>query len=83
MIDSWVPRLTLLHLGTKLDLRTYSWDFPGEPVVKDLPANAWDKGSNHVWSRKIPHATEQISLCATTTEPVALKLVLCNEKPQQ
>ena len=24
----------------------------------------------HPWSRKIPHATEQLSLCATTTEPV-------------
>ena len=23
------------------------------------------------WSRKIPHATEQLSLCATTTEPVS------------
>ena len=30
-------------------------------MVKNLPANAGDMGS-------IPHATEQLSLCATTTE---------------
>ena len=40
------------------------------------------------WSRRIPHATEQLSLCATTTEPAchnywsphALGLVLHNER---
>ena len=40
-------------------------DFPGGPVVKNPPANA-GFGS---WSGKIPHAAEQLSLCATTTEP--------------
>ena len=38
-------------------------DFPDGAVVKNPPANAGD------WSGKIPHVTEQISLCATTTEP--------------
>ena len=28
------------------------------------------KNDNDSWSRKIPCATEQLSLCATTTEPV-------------
>ena len=37
--------------------------FPGGLVVKNLPANAGD-----TWSRKIPHAAEQLSLCVTTTE---------------
>ena len=40
------------------------------------------------WSRKIPHAAEQLSLCATTTEPAchnyrsahALEPVLCNKR---
>ena len=41
-------------------------DFPGGPVVKNLPANA---GNNfHPWSRKIPHATGQLS--PATTEPL-------------
>ena len=42
-------------------------DFPGGAVVKNPPASA----GNHrfePWSGKIPHATEQLSLCATTTE---------------
>ena len=42
-------------------------DFPGGAVVKNPPANAgghWFKP----WSRKIPHAVEQLSPCATTTE---------------
>ena len=42
-------------------------DFPGGAVVKNPPANAGDTGSR---SGKIPHAVEQLSLCATTTEPV-------------
>ena len=38
--------------------------FPGGSVDRNLPANA-----RVLWSRKIPHATEQLSLCATTSEP--------------
>ena len=41
-------------------------DFPGGPVVKNPPANA----GFEPWSRKIPYAVEQLSPCATTTEPV-------------
>ena len=46
--------------------------FPGGSVVKNLPAV--DKGHQfNPWSRKIPHAMEQLSLCATTTEPAQLR----------
>ena len=38
-------------------------DFPGGAVVKNPPADGGDTGS-------IPHAAEQLSPCATTTEPV-------------
>ena len=45
-------------------------DFPGGAMVKNPSANA---GNNqgpgfNPWSGKIPHATEQLSPCATTTE---------------
>ena len=43
--------------------------FPGGAVVENLPANAGDTGSDP-WSGKIPHAAEQLSPQATTTEPV-------------
>ena len=43
--------------------------FPGGPVVKNLPAGTGDKGSIPGLG-KIPHVTGQLSLCATTTEPV-------------
>ena len=43
-------------------------DFPGGAVVKNPPAIAGDTWFDP-WSRKTPHATEQLSLCATTTEP--------------
>ena len=39
------------------------WGISGGAVVKNPPAHAGDKGS-------IPHAMEQLGLCATTTEPV-------------
>ena len=43
--------------------------FPGGSVVETPPANAVDNGL-HPWFRKIPHAPEQLSPCATITEPV-------------
>ena len=42
--------------------------FPGGAVVRSLPANAGDTGLSP-GPGKIPHATEQLSPCATTTEP--------------
>ena len=32
----------------------------------------WKRHGFDPWPRKIPHATEQLSLCATTIEPVLL-----------
>ena len=43
--------------------------FPGGIVDENLPANAGDTGLIP-GSGKIPYAMEQLSLCATTTEPV-------------
>ena len=37
-------------------------DFPGGPVVKNLPCNAGDAGSIPGLGTKIPYATEQPSL---------------------
>ena len=43
-------------------------DFPGGPVVKNLPYNAGDLGSIPGQRTKIPHATGQLSPRTTTTE---------------
>ena len=43
-------------------------DFPGGAVVDSPPANAGGPGFEP-WSGRIPHAVEQLSPCATTTEP--------------
>ena len=45
------------------------WDFPGGPVVKNLPSNAGDAGSILGQGTKIPHVAGQLSPCATTREP--------------
>ena len=37
------------------------WDFPGGPVVKNPPCNAWNMGSNPGREAKIPYAAEQLS----------------------
>ena len=42
-------------------------DFPGGPVVKNLPCNAGDVGSIPGQGTKIPHDAGQLSLRATTT----------------
>ena len=44
-------------------------DFPGGPVVKNLPANAGDIGSTLDVGIKIPLEVEQLSPCAVTTKP--------------
>ena len=57
-------------------------DFPSETVVQDPPANAGDTGSILGLGTKIPHATGQLSPCATTTEPVCpTACALQKEKP--
>ena len=49
--------------------------FPGGAVDENPPANAGESACQcrghrfEPWSGKIPHATEQLSSCATTTEP--------------
>ena len=48
-------------------------DFPGGPVVKNLPAKAGDVDSISGWGIKIPHASGQLSPSATTTEPTCSK----------
>ena len=57
-------------------------DFPGDPVAKNLPFNAGDAGSAPGWGTKIPHATEQLSLCTTATKPTRSRArVLQQERP--
>ena len=43
--------------------------FPGGAVVENPPANAGNTGSSP-GAAKIPHAAEQLSPCATTSELV-------------
>ena len=50
-------------------------DFPGGPVVKNLPCNAEDVSSTPGQGTKISHAEEQLSLCETTRESAC-----CNER---
>ena len=51
-------------------------DFPGGPVVENLPCNAGDVGSIPGQGTKISHAKEQLSLHASTRESM-----LCDEDP--
>ena len=44
-------------------------DFPGGPVVENLPSNAGDTGSIPGQGTKIPHAAGQLSPCTATNEP--------------
>ena len=49
-----------------------NWDFPGGPVVKNPSCNTGDSSSIPGLGTKIPHATGQLSLRATTTEAACL-----------
>ena len=50
-------------------LNRYENDFPRGPVVKNQSSNAGGHRFN-LWSRKIPHATEQLNLGTTATESI-------------
>ena len=52
-------------------------DFPGDPVVKNLPSNAGGVGSMPGRGTKIPHAAGQLSPCAATTELTCLNETAC------
>ena len=54
--------------------------FLGGPVVKDLSSNTGDMDLIPGWGLKIPHATGQLNLCATTAEHTCLarEPVRCN-----
>ena len=60
-------------------IQKLSTGFPGGTVVENLPANAEDMGSSP-GKGKIPHATEQLSPCDTTTEPTHLEPVPHNKR---
>lgn len=62
--------------------KTHDWDFLGDVVDKNPPLSVGDMGP---WSRKTPHASEQLSLCATTTEPMhpAARLLSGTRAPQE
>ena len=52
------------------DQKSYGRDFPGGPVVKNLPCNAEYMGSIPGQETNISRASGQFSQCAATTEPV-------------
>ena len=45
------------------------WDFPGGAVVKNSPANGQGTQVQAPVQEDPPYAVEQLSPCATTTEP--------------
>ena len=76
-MDRGIHRVTkswtwLKWLSTELSWRRNSasrlqnWDFPGGPVVKNLPSNAGDMGSIPGGGTNIPHAKGQLNPWAET-----------------
>ena len=49
-------------------IKRISRDFPGHPVVKNLPSSVGDVGSIPSQRTKIPCATGQLNLYVATTE---------------
>ena len=64
-------------VGLKLNIQ----NFPGSPVVENLPANAGEMGSIPGPGRS--HMLQDLSSCATTAEPAPGAHDLQQEKPSQ
>ena len=56
-----------IDIYTLLYLKYITRDFPGGPVVKNLPCNAGAMSSSPAWGTKIQHVMQQLSPSATTT----------------
>ena len=57
-------------------------DFPGAPMVKNLPCNVEDEGSLSGGEAKIPRAVEQLSPRAATRKFRRHKNVAAPQSPQ-
>ena len=68
MRSHWV-RLSL-HPTTGVLIRSHREGFPGDPVVKNPPADVGDMDSFSDRGTENPQAVEQPTLGATATEPV-------------
>ena len=65
----WTTKVNRL-CSLKVNILKKDWTrgFPGGAVVQESACQCRGHGFDP-WSRKIPHAMEQLSPCATTTEP--------------
>ena len=54
----------------------FPWDFPGDPVVKNLTCHAGDAGLIPGLDTEIPHAAGQLSLCSASC--TAMKEPVCH-----
>ena len=56
MSDMWQATISIISLG-----KNQKWDFPGSPVVKNLPSNAGDMSSIPGQRTEIPQTSGQLS----------------------
>ena len=56
---------SIFHSGGTAFIDFIARLLPGGPVVKNLACSAGDAGLIPGWGTKIPHAVEQLKLCAT------------------
>lgn len=76
-------RRMLGHETTLLMIRAVAMNFQDSSVVKNLPANGVDWGSNPGPGIKNPHVSINLTPYFTSTSLCTLELVLQQEKPQQ
>jgi len=53
------------------------WDFPCDPMVRNLPSNAGDMGLIPGQGSEIPQAIQQLSLRATSKDPTSTTKIPC------
>ena len=70
-----ITTVTIFFFSCDENLENFSWDFPGDPVVINAPCNT-GKGVQSLARELIPHALEQLGLCAgTRVEALRLKIL--------
>ena len=68
-------------IGRNTILKRKDRNFPGGPVVKNLPCNTVNMGSIPDWGTEIPHAMKRLSHAAQLLKPVCSRAPVLQLRP--
>ena len=70
--EASIKAVVMMWLVLYCKIKNVFWDFPDDPVVKNLSCNAGDVGSIPGKGTTIPHASKHVCTCACVSQLLSL-----------